>query len=260
MKQQPSFRDIKKLSAYLDDQLSRSDRVRLEARLESEAPMREILVELRQARALLKRTPKVRIPHNFTLTLKMAGIRPPLPRSVPLFRLASITAAILLFISFGLNFLTPITAAPSMAAAPYGMGGGGCDPNVSGQCQEVAPQADYGKGGGPVDTAAPAEGTPMTFAAMAPGTPTPEPTPDPNLRTMEQPSQVANVAPTEIAALETLPTEISPLEALPNNAKIEQTEPNLYNLQIGLIVLFLLFGSMALLIHQLNILKWRKRQ
>jgi hypothetical protein len=250
MRQQPSFREIEKLSAYLDDQLSRSDRVRLEARLESDTQLQGILLELRQARSLLKRTPRVRVPHNFILTPKMMGNRPPLPRSVPVFRLASITAAFMLFVSFAMNLLTPMAASPSLAAVPYGIGGGGCDTSISGSCQDVAPQIESGRGAGPQETSIPAQGTSMTLAPLTTApTPTLEPSPEPGLRTMEQPTQAAAIpAPTEVLTVQAVTSEKA------------QTQSVLNSFQIALIILFLVFGCMALIIHRMTILKWRKRQ
>ena len=78
----PSRRDLEQLSAYLDGQLSQSDRARLEIRIKSDAGLAAALEELRQTRAFLRRTPQRHAPRNFTLTPGMAGIRPPVPRLV----------------------------------------------------------------------------------------------------------------------------------------------------------------------------------
>ena len=61
----PSSRDLEQLSAYLDGQLSRSDRSRLEARIHSDPAFASALEELRQTRALLRHTPQRRAPRNF---------------------------------------------------------------------------------------------------------------------------------------------------------------------------------------------------
>jgi hypothetical protein len=250
MTQQTSFRDIEKLSAYLDNQLSRADLARVEAKLAVEPRLQEILLELRQARALLKHTPRQRVPHNFTLTPKMVGMRPPLPRSVPIFRLASITAAVMLFLSFAFNFLAPIAAAPSLASEPQRLqSGGGCGYDNLADCGDVAMEASaYGIGGGLQETTTPGEVTAMSIASMVPGTTTPEPTPEASLRTLEQPTQAANITPTELPSPETPPSEKA------------QTQPVLNSLQMGLILLVLVFGGTALLIRQINILRWQKRQ
>ena len=126
----PSSRDLEQLSTYLDGQLSQSDRTRLEIRIKSDPALASALEELRQTRAFLRHTPQRRAPHNFTLTPKMAGIRPPVPRLVPVLSWAS-AAAMLLFIftlgaglvgqlSFGeaATMPAPNTFAGNSAAAP----------------------------------------------------------------------------------------------------------------------------------------------
>ena len=113
-------RDVELLSAFLDGQLKPSDSARLEARLKSDAELVSVMDDLRAARNLLRRLPQRRAPRNFTLTPKMVGKNPPMPRAYPLFRFATTIATLLLFFTFGLNFL-----APQMAAQPVGMGGGG---------------------------------------------------------------------------------------------------------------------------------------
>jgi hypothetical protein len=70
---------------------------------------------------LLRKLPKRRAPRNFTLTRKMVGLNPPLPRSYPAFRFATVIATLLFFFTFGVNAL-----APQLAQVPgYGFGGGG---------------------------------------------------------------------------------------------------------------------------------------
>ena len=54
----PNFRDMENLSAYLDGQISLSERTRLEKRIQSDAALAAALQRLRQARTLLQRTPK----------------------------------------------------------------------------------------------------------------------------------------------------------------------------------------------------------
>lgn len=115
-------RDLELLSSYLDGQLSPSDSARLEARLSSDRNLRSVLDDLRSARSLLRQLPMRKAPRNFTLTPKMVGRNPPLPRAYPAFRFASTLATILLFFTFGLNFLRPQLAT---ATAGFGRGGGG---------------------------------------------------------------------------------------------------------------------------------------
>ena len=112
----PSFRDVEKLSAYLDRQLKPSEVARLESRLQTEPELASILQDLRQTRSLLRRLPQRRAPRNFTLTPKMVGQKPPLPRTYPAFRLATVLATLLLFFTFATNFMAPRLV---RTAAPY---------------------------------------------------------------------------------------------------------------------------------------------
>jgi len=136
----PSFRDVEQLSAFLDGQLSQAEKARLEARIQSDPALAAALADLHQARAILRRTPKRHLPHNFTLTLKMAGIRPPVPRLVPALGWASAVAMLLFILTLGTNLLGQISfgaSAPMMAAAPmtsegFGLGGGLASTQVPG--------------------------------------------------------------------------------------------------------------------------------
>ena len=114
-------RDLELLSSYLDGQLGPSDVTRLETRLKTDPQLADVLSDLRATRNLLRKLPQRRAPRNFTLTRKMVGQNPPLPRTYPLFRFASALATLLFFFSFGFN------AVGRMAAQPpaFGMGGGG---------------------------------------------------------------------------------------------------------------------------------------
>ncbi len=114
-------RDLEILSSYLDGQLSPSDSARLEARLKSEPELVSVMDDLRASRNLLRRLPQRRAPRNFTLTRKMVGQNPPMPRAYSGFRFATALATLLFFFTVGLNF----TASQLAATSPTGMGGGG---------------------------------------------------------------------------------------------------------------------------------------
>lgn len=163
-----SFRDVERLSAHLDGQLSKADEARLEARVKSDSELAATLDDLRQARSLLRRTPKRRAPRNFTLTPKMAGIRPPVPRAVPALSWASAVATLLFIFTLGTNLAGQLSfgaASPMMAAAPAGLGGGG---------QAENPQPEYGVDNGPAATQPPVNMTILetpaeeTFAQAVP--------------------------------------------------------------------------------------------
>ena len=99
-------RDLNTLSAYLDDTLKENQRERLLFRLEREPELRQWLNNLRQTKALLKRLPRLRAPHNFTLSQEMATVRS--QKKQPVFnslRLASSLAAVLMVVLLGVEFL-----------------------------------------------------------------------------------------------------------------------------------------------------------
>ncbi len=165
-------RDLELLSSYLDGQLKPSDSARLEARLASDPNLRSILDDLRGARGLLRKLPMRKAPRNFMLTPKMVGKNPPLPRTYPAFKFVTALAAVLLFFTFGVNFL-----APQMSASPYafGRGGGGAPESNSAQAP-AAPAATeapmLAATQAPAATEAPAQPAaglaPMATATLAP--------------------------------------------------------------------------------------------
>jgi len=254
---QPNFRDVELLSAYLDGELSQAENARLETRLKSDPQLRTVFNDLSQSRSLLRKLPARRAPRNFTLTPKMAGLKPPVPRAFPIFRFASALAAILFVFSFAVNLTVPILSNTS-AAAPmiaYGKGGGGgADPtmeaavlatNMAEAPAAAAPVA-------PAATEAPAAtGSPALIAPAAPMatasaqdnqalTPTPE-----AARTMasaetETPSP-AGGAPADQGLNQTAPFE----QPAP-----QETQPLIPTpVLIGLLVLAVLAGLIALFLR-----------
>ncbi|HSL29189.1 MAG TPA: hypothetical protein VK900_08335 [Anaerolineales bacterium] len=130
-------RDIELLSSYLDGQLKPSEAARLEARLSTDRDLRAVLDDLRSTRSLLRQLPARKAPRNFTLTPKMVGKNPPLPRTYPAFRFVTALASLLLFFTMGVNYLVP-----QMAAQPaFGMGGGGGQEVYSAQAPETTESA-----------------------------------------------------------------------------------------------------------------------
>jgi len=177
----PSFRDVEQLSAFLDGQISRAEQARLEARLKADPALAAALEDLRQSRALLRRTPKRRAPRNFTLTPKMAGIRPPVPRLVPALSWASAVAMLLFVCTLGTSLIGQLSfgaGAPMMASAPDNTG------------------PRYGIGGGPAATEAPVAATEAAIDETALATPTPEA----SLMTIPQATQPAVIRATETAS------------------------------------------------------------
>lgn len=170
-------RDIELLSSYLDGQLKPSDSARLEARLSTDPELRAVLSDLRSARGLLRQLPMRKAPRNFTLTPKMVGKNPPLPRAYPAFRFVTALASLLLFFTVGLNFLAPQLASQSPA---FGMGGGGAPEVFSAQAPAAteAPAEDAFATEAPVPQAPaaepPAELAPQPTAASEESTTTRE--------------------------------------------------------------------------------------
>lgn len=145
-------RDIELLSSYLDGQLKPSETARLEAKLSVDPNLRAVLDDLRSARGLLRQLPMRKAPRNFTLTPKMVGKNPPLPRSYPAFRFVSALATLMLFFTLGLNFVVPQMASQSPA---FGMGGGGAPEVFSAEEAPAVPEESAAEA--PAATEAPVE-------------------------------------------------------------------------------------------------------
>ena len=96
MKEQVSRRDLEKLSAYLDEQLNSKQRTLIDARLRDEPDLVEALSSIRQTRLILRATPRLKVPHNFSLTPEMVGQRFLVRnQSYARFRMASVLATFL---------------------------------------------------------------------------------------------------------------------------------------------------------------------
>ncbi len=233
-----SFRDVELLSAYLDGQLSPSDSARLESRLSSDSNLRAVMDDLRAARGLLRQLPQRRAPRNFTLTPKMAGIKPPIPRVYPTLRFATALATLLFVATFAINGFAP-TMTSSFAAAPapgYGYGGGGAEP--------IPQQA-------PAATEAPIR--PLVAVA-----PTQEMTPS-----ADQFSAPKEMPPFANQAI--LPTEIpsakSVVPTLGNSApaRVPNEAPVPFVWQIGLAIIAIILGAATWLIRRSSERKFRKQ-
>ena len=266
---QPNFRDVELLSAYLDGQLSQAESARLETRLKADPQLRTVFDDLGQSRALLRKLPARRAPRNFTLTPKMAGVKPPVPRAFPLFRFASALAAILFFFSFTANLMLPALSGMGSAAPlpAYGIGGGPPPaleaqaapteaPAAAAPAAPAAPAATEAPAAPPQAAAQPPAATeapamlapaPTTSAQDAALTPTPE-----ALRTMAS-SETETSVPTEAAPAgpaqnKTSPTEPSaPVVSTPLPREVQPPVP--LAVEIGLLVLAVLAGAAALFVR-----------
>ena len=108
-------RDLEKLSAYLDGELTPAEAARLDARLREEAPLAEALAEMRATKRALGLLPMLRPPRNFTLTPKMAGIRE--PRRYPALRWASALATLAFMAACGLDAFGVLSRGVSFGAS-----------------------------------------------------------------------------------------------------------------------------------------------
>ena len=98
-----SDRDLERLSAYIDGQLSPRQRVEVEARLEVEPAFSQALAELERVVAAVGSLEPIRVPRNFTLSLEMAGVRRP-SRSYPLVQFATAISALAFVVLIGIDF------------------------------------------------------------------------------------------------------------------------------------------------------------
>lgn len=112
-------RDLEALSAYLDGELARRERARLEARLQVNPELKLALEELRRVRRALRSLPQAAVPRRFTLTPEMAGLAPA-RRRYPVMQLATVLAAAAFLLTVGLDalLLSAPLASRQLAAAP----------------------------------------------------------------------------------------------------------------------------------------------
>jgi hypothetical protein len=200
-------RDLELLSSYLDGQLSSTDAARLEARLRTEPDLRSVLQDLRGARSVLRQLPMRKAPRNFRLTPQMVGRNPPLPRAYPAFRFATTLATLLLFFTFGLNYLGPQLASQPPA---FGMGGGG-EPDILPALAESAAATEAPLAEMPA-TEAPAEESSAAMAPMATATISAEDAAraEETFSTQSEAGEVANQEPPQAAEKEIAPP-VSPV-------------------------------------------------
>lgn len=228
-------RDLELLSSYLDGQLSSSDVARLEARLKTDPQLADVLSDLRATRTLLRKLPKRRAPRNFTLTRKMVGQNPPLPRTYPLFRFASALATLLFVFSFGFNAVGRMASQAPQFVGGYGGGGG-----VEEESAELFSAAEA-----PAAPAASTEDAPML--EMAP-LPTPMPAED-TARIEGTPSEK------EAAGTGNAADGFDQFQVQTEAQRPAPLVPSIW--QIGLAVVALLSAGLMFLARRLAINRWR---
>lgn len=118
MKNQIKSRDWEALSAYLDGQLSNREHTRLQTRLKSNPDLQSALEDLRQTRSVIRGLPMLRVPRNFRLTPEMVGIKRDKTRFIPVLRLASVLAMVLLAFVFIGDFMLLSAPGTQQLSAP----------------------------------------------------------------------------------------------------------------------------------------------
>ena len=140
--------DWETLSAYLDDQLTETEKRQVQDLMTLRPELKQGLEELRRTRAVLRAAPRRRAPRNFTLTPQMAQKARPRFRWgwTPSFSFASAMAAVLLVLSFffRLNLPQPTFLTPMAAQAPMAQESTGANPPII-----VWNQPATGMGGAP---------------------------------------------------------------------------------------------------------------
>jgi len=222
-----NFRDIENLSAYLDGQLNASDAARLEARLKTDPELDSVLSDLRAARGILRKLPARKAPRNFTLTRQMVGLKPPLPRTYPLFRLATVFAAVLFFFSFTANALSPMVSFSAPAMGGYGMGGGGDAAMESAPMEEApaAPEESFAQEMAPAEEAPAVETAPFST--------------EDSTRIMETPSAKDSAPETE------------------NQVEVQQEPPASFNWTMLFLVIAIASGGIMWVMRHAARNKWR---
>jgi len=263
MTQTPSFRDVEKLSAYLDGQLKPSEVARLESRLQTDPQLASILQDLRQTRGLLRQLPQRRSPRNFTLTPKMVGQKPPLPRTYPIFRFATVLATLLLFFTFATNFMAPRldrVAAPY----PYGLGGGG-GADVEPEMQmEAPPDVPLAPEESPQPAEELAEEPAMEESSEEPATPEeiPQPAPTAMATTADDSARAEpTLGASEKSGVQEPPTgeEFAQQTAVVETPQGQPARPISPTIQIALAAIALLSGVVAIFLRYSAIRKWRAK-
>jgi anti-sigma factor RsiW len=127
---------IESLSAYLDGELPIPERRKLEVMLHENDILLQQLNTLEKTRALLRHAPRLKVPHNFTLTAAMLPQKQVTPFWLPLMSSSSVLAAVFLILTYVFN--SPTLASPKMIEN-YAMDAAPMAESITASA-EVAPQ------------------------------------------------------------------------------------------------------------------------
>jgi hypothetical protein len=98
-------RELERLSAYIDGELSPREARKLEAQLQRDPSLMQALEQLRSVKVQVGTLPEVRPPRNFTLTADMLGVKPAV-LAYPVLRLATAVAAVAFVALVGVDLFT----------------------------------------------------------------------------------------------------------------------------------------------------------
>ncbi len=96
-----SGKDLVQLSAFLDGELNQREINKVKERIQVDPDFQAALEELKIAKAVLKITPKLRVPRNFSLTQAQLGIR----TNRPVYKNYRLAAAVMSFVFLGILIL-----------------------------------------------------------------------------------------------------------------------------------------------------------
>jgi anti-sigma factor RsiW len=241
-----NFRDIERLSSYLDGQLSAAESARLESHLSSDPELASAFEDLRAARGILRKLPARKAPRNFTLTRQMVGLNPPLPRSYSFFRFSTAFTTILLTLTFAANLLAPRLSyvGPINTGWGGGYGGGPAAPEMmAAPAATEAPVAEESLAATEAPAASALEMAPMpTLSADAAAT--------------ELPTAKQAGTPSEL--LDPPTAENQDLESVSGGQSRSQNQaPIPVAWQVVLFILILFSGLAAFLLRRSAIRKWK---
>lgn len=151
-----SNKDYMLISAYLDGELTPSQRADVEKHLDSDLQFREALESLKYTKRLLSSLPPVRARRNFTLTADKVKKTAKPQRFQPAWGMVSAFSTLMLIVVFAVSRFAPSMSAMPAAAPPMAIAQ---DKTTAMEAQSAegtptpmiilwAPQRAYGMGGG----------------------------------------------------------------------------------------------------------------
>lgn len=114
---QPSEADQELLSAYIDNELTASERLSFERRLQNEPELHSEIEELRSLKSMLHDLPDIAPPRSFTLDQSMVG-KPRGFLPFQYFRFASVFATMLFALTLTLNQMGPMASSQQTSGQP----------------------------------------------------------------------------------------------------------------------------------------------